>query len=124
MLGKTEGKRKSRWQGVRWLDSITSSTDMSMSKLWETVEDKGARHATVHGAQRVGPDLAAEQQLQQPNNNISLTAQRLRPDSTLILNYHVALGQSIDSPWTSFPHMNNWRSNSYTIPDREVMKMF
>ena len=49
MLGKTEGKRKSRWQRMRWLDSIASSTDMSLSKLRETVENKGARHATVHG---------------------------------------------------------------------------
>ena len=108
---------------MRWLDSIASSTDMSLSKLRETVEDKGARHATVHGFKRVGPDLVTEQ-LRQSNNNIALTAQKLRPDSTLMLNYYIAPGQSIESPWTSFPHMKNWRSNSYTIPDREVMKMF
>ena len=48
MPGKTEGKRRSRWQRLRWLDSITDSTDMNLSKLWETVEDRGAWHATVN----------------------------------------------------------------------------
>ena len=49
MPGKTEGKRRSRWQRLRWLDSITDSTDMNLSKLWETVEDRGAWHAAVYG---------------------------------------------------------------------------
>ena len=48
MLGKIEGKRRSRWQRLRWLDSITDSTDTNVSELWETVEDRGAWHATVN----------------------------------------------------------------------------
>ena len=47
-LGKTEGKRRRGWQRIRWLDSITDSTDMNLSQLQEIVGDRGAQHATVH----------------------------------------------------------------------------
>ena len=49
MLGKIEGKRRREWPRMRWTDSITNSVDMILSKLWETVENRGAWHATVHG---------------------------------------------------------------------------
>ena len=48
MIGKTEGKRRRGWQGIRWLDRITDSMDMNVSK-WETVRDREAWRATVHG---------------------------------------------------------------------------
>ena len=49
MLGKMEDQRKREWQRMRWLDSITDSMDMNLSKLQEIVKDRGAWHATVHG---------------------------------------------------------------------------
>ena len=49
MLGKTEGKRRRGRQRIRWLDSITDSVDVNLSKLWETVEDRRVWSAAVHG---------------------------------------------------------------------------
>ena len=49
MLGKIEGKRRRGWQQIRWLDDITVSMDMNLSKLWEIVKDRDASHAVVHG---------------------------------------------------------------------------
>ena len=49
MLGKIEAKRRRGWQRVRWLDSITDSRDMNLSKLWEIVKEREAWRAEVHG---------------------------------------------------------------------------
>ena len=49
MLGKIEGKRRRVWQRVRWLDGITDSVDVNLSKLQEMAEVSGAWHAAVHG---------------------------------------------------------------------------
>ena len=52
MLGKIEGKRRRKLQRMRWLNNITDSMDMNLSKLQEIVEDKGIWHATVHGVSK------------------------------------------------------------------------
>ena len=62
MLGKIEARRRRGQQRTRWLDGITDSMDMSLSKVWEMVKDRKPGIVKSMGSQRVGHNLATKQQ--------------------------------------------------------------
>ena len=61
MLGKTEGKRRSLWHRMRWLDGIADPVDMNLSELQKIVKDREAWQAAVHGVTK-RPNLVTKQQ--------------------------------------------------------------
>ena len=86
ILEKIEGGRRREWQRMRWVDCITDSTDMSLSKLWELVMDREAWHVAVHGVAKSQTQLSNWTELRTRINKYkpliaSLVAQMVKKSS-------------------------------------------
>ena len=84
MPQKIEGKRRRGWQRMWWLDRLTHSMGMNLSKLQEVVKDRGAWCATVHGSQRVRHDWVTEQQQHLCEGHYSIHHSKYIPPEALI----------------------------------------
>ena len=77
MLGKIEGMRRRRQQRMRWLDGITNSMDMSLSKLWEIVKDREAWCAAVHGVTKSQTGLSEWTTTNYPKRHVQFGLSRI-----------------------------------------------
>ena len=94
MLGRIEGKRRSGQQRMKWLDSITESMDINLNKFWESVENRGAWHVTVHEVAKSGTWLTSHNAIKEysPITFLPHLPRSSSPQSTTFNSFIVSLG--------------------------------